>query len=302
MPTSIYTRAALYKRSLGSCAIAGCPADLYLNTSVGPKFTAEAAHIFGENEGSARFNSNMTDAQRNSIDNVILMCPTHHSEIDADEETWTAEKLIELKSQHENTMYAILQTGKTWRQKFLTLDYINLPRLTGMRSGALLTIECERAGLKPDMTLRELGWGVGRVEGAARTLLAQWDARATPFSDIDLSVSANLDGQLVSFNTVAYTKNCPAVDKPTALTGNLAKDPHIWFKHLGKKVRVRYDPAWITTNTAYGNLSEGTARFAGIGVICRNSEEEVVMSAWALGKPMVPEVECFYGYSPNLTT
>lgn len=42
----------------------------------------EISHIEGEKLGSARYNSNMTDHQRNSFENLILLCPTHHTQID----------------------------------------------------------------------------------------------------------------------------------------------------------------------------------------------------------------------------
>ncbi|AMW21985.1 hypothetical protein Chelonae_p4234 [[Mycobacterium] chelonae subsp. bovistauri] len=295
MSASIYTRSALYRRALGTCAMRGCHADLFFDSSTGHKFTAQAAHIHGENENSARYDPSMTTMSRNSIDNLILMCPTHHAEIDADEETWTAERLKELKTDHERRSYLLSQAGKLWRQKFLTLDYVNVPRLSGMPGGAILLSACEEAGLKPGMTPRDIGFGVGGIVGAAVLLLAQWDARVVSLSEMDLVGSDSVDGRLVWFDQLVYTRNCPEVDKRAPLTGDFRKDPHIWFRQGNAKVYLRYDPEWITTNTAYGNLREGTVRFAGIGLICRRSDDEIVISAWALGKPMTPELEMFYG-------
>lgn len=62
----------------------------------------EISHIEGEKLGSARYNSNMTDHQRNSFENLILLCPTHHTQIDKNQELYSASYLKEMKSQHEN--------------------------------------------------------------------------------------------------------------------------------------------------------------------------------------------------------
>lgn len=49
----------------------------------------QICHIEGEKEMSSRFNSNMTEEQRRSFDNLILLCPTHHTIIDRDPEYFT---------------------------------------------------------------------------------------------------------------------------------------------------------------------------------------------------------------------
>lgn len=61
----------------------------------------EQAHIVGEKEGAARWSDALTLDERNSYHNLILMCPTHHTEIDKNEADWPVEKLHYLKSTHE---------------------------------------------------------------------------------------------------------------------------------------------------------------------------------------------------------
>lgn len=294
MPASVSTRAKLYRRALGLCAMPGCDADLQFDTSDGPEFVAVAAHIHGEKKGSARYLTQLSLPERNAIDNLLLMCPTHHSQIDADEDGWPAERLHELKAQQERRAFLILDSGKNWRQKFLTLDYLNVPRLTGMPGGALLQIACRHAGLQPGMTFRDIGWGVGEIEGAARSLFTQWNARLTPLAELDFSTDAAGEGRLVWFETMAYTRNGPMPNRPQRITGDLEKDPHIWFRQAETKVCVRYDPAWVTTSTAHVNLREGKAKFAGFGAVMRYDAGNIIVSAWAFGKPMSPEVAPFY--------
>lgn len=58
------------------------------------------AHIEGENPGSARYNENMTDKDRNGLENRILLCPTCHTKIDNDPDFYTVEKLKQIKKDH----------------------------------------------------------------------------------------------------------------------------------------------------------------------------------------------------------
>lgn len=55
--------------------------------------TSAIAHIEGKKEGSARYNSNMTDEQRDDITNLILLCQTHHVLVDQDPITYTVKYL-----------------------------------------------------------------------------------------------------------------------------------------------------------------------------------------------------------------
>lgn len=91
----------LWGRSGNRCAI--CKADLTQDSSaVTSSFTlGEQAHIVGDKPGSARSTSMLTAEQRDSYHNLILLCPTHHTEIDSNESDWAVERLHQVKSEHE---------------------------------------------------------------------------------------------------------------------------------------------------------------------------------------------------------
>jgi len=91
----------LWGRSGNRCAI--CHKELTQDKkAVSASFTlGEQAHIVGEKEGAARGKSLLDEAQRNSYHNLILLCPTHHTEIDENEQDWPIEKLHLTKSSHE---------------------------------------------------------------------------------------------------------------------------------------------------------------------------------------------------------
>lgn len=59
-------------------------------------------HIRGENAGAARYDANMTDAQRHDYENLILLCPSHHTRIDdLEPDYFTVERLHEMKERAE---------------------------------------------------------------------------------------------------------------------------------------------------------------------------------------------------------
>jgi len=63
--------------------------------------TGEVCHINGVRPGSARYDASQTDVERHAYANLVLMCPTHHTVIDDDEEAYTVERLGKIKATHE---------------------------------------------------------------------------------------------------------------------------------------------------------------------------------------------------------
>jgi hypothetical protein len=91
----------LWGRSGNRCAI--CRIELSQDkNAIGSAFTlGEQAHIVGEKEDASRGVSILTEEERNSYHNRILLCPNHHTEIDKDVERFPVEQLHHLKSIHE---------------------------------------------------------------------------------------------------------------------------------------------------------------------------------------------------------
>lgn len=91
----------LWGRSANRCAI--CRVELTQDAKAhNVAFVlGEQAHIVGEKEDAPRGNSLLTLEERNSYHNIILLCPTHHTEIDKNEGDWPVEKLHLTKSKHE---------------------------------------------------------------------------------------------------------------------------------------------------------------------------------------------------------
>ncbi|HEX4434104.1 MAG TPA: hypothetical protein VH012_04690 [Acidimicrobiales bacterium] len=68
---------------------------------------ARICHIRGEAPTSARYDESMTDKERRHFDNLILLCPNHHSQIDdCEPERFTVEVLTEIKRKAEEAAEA----------------------------------------------------------------------------------------------------------------------------------------------------------------------------------------------------
>lgn len=64
----------------------------------------EIAHIHAANEDGPRFSSDLSERQRDSFDNLILLCKPHHETVDKDDpESFPVEVLKQWKSQRETS-------------------------------------------------------------------------------------------------------------------------------------------------------------------------------------------------------
>ncbi len=85
------------------CVLSDCRKEIILdgNGSDPSVIVGELAHIRGEKPGAKRYDQNMTDQQRNSHENLILVCPNCHTKIDNQPNTYTVEELLRIKREHE---------------------------------------------------------------------------------------------------------------------------------------------------------------------------------------------------------
>lgn len=97
----------LWGRSGNRCAI--CKLEL---TPDGNKETlGEMAHIVAKSEDGPRGESELSSRERDKYNNLILLCPTHHTEIDKNHSDWSVDKLHRIKTEHESWVSEQLSTG-----------------------------------------------------------------------------------------------------------------------------------------------------------------------------------------------
>jgi len=93
----------LCTKSGNRCAMPSCRKILVIErTEKDIEFlNALVAHIRGEKPGSARYDTDMSDEERNSYKNLILICPSCHGIIDNQPNSYPVELLIQYKREHE---------------------------------------------------------------------------------------------------------------------------------------------------------------------------------------------------------
>ena len=99
MDVPVRVRNKLHLASGNKCAFEGC--DKILTTENDAGHIAIICHIAGQNASGARYEANMSDEERNGYDNLIVLCPNHHAEIDNNPLKYTVEYLKNMKREHE---------------------------------------------------------------------------------------------------------------------------------------------------------------------------------------------------------
>jgi hypothetical protein len=106
----------LWSNAAGRCSFEGCNERLTVGQAAefAPYTLGEMAHIKGNKPGSNRYDEMQSDDERDSYENLILLCPTHHTLIDKPENElyYTVEKLHEMKVHHEDSISKRLDMRK----------------------------------------------------------------------------------------------------------------------------------------------------------------------------------------------
>lgn len=116
----------LWRHSGYKCAAPACRQLLQMP---GKNTIGEAAHIHGEKKGSARYESEEPDLDRNSIENGIYLCTSCHRKVDSDPDGYPSQTLRKWKED-------------SYRQ---TLDELRPGRKMPMRGAVDILDERERA-------------------------------------------------------------------------------------------------------------------------------------------------------------
>lgn len=115
---SVATIKRLFAVSGNECAFSKCTVPLVDQAS--GKVTGRICHIKGRKPGSPRYDPKQADAERHAFDNLLLMCPIHHDVIDADEGSFTVDRLQAIKSSHEASHPARPEPADDVARQFLT--------------------------------------------------------------------------------------------------------------------------------------------------------------------------------------
>lgn len=103
----------LFARSGNRCAFSDCRRILVIEGPPGhpPVMLGDVAHIVAASPAGPRGDRFMAPAERNRYENLILLCNTHHQLVDAQEATYTPERLRAIKQDHEHWVEQRLTSG-----------------------------------------------------------------------------------------------------------------------------------------------------------------------------------------------
>ena len=103
------TRRILFLKSRNRCAFPGCNTPLVeLPIGNSPhKIIGEICHIHSVKEDGPRGKIGLTSDEYNTYDNLIMLCPNHHTKVDGQHEAYPAESLREWKKTHELKSYQV---------------------------------------------------------------------------------------------------------------------------------------------------------------------------------------------------
>ena len=87
----------------------------------------EICHIKAKNLEGSRYDSAQSSNERDSYQNLILLCPTHHTIVDNDIGSYTVERLLEIKSDHEKSSNYELDWPEIYTDQLI--EKINLPSI-----------------------------------------------------------------------------------------------------------------------------------------------------------------------------
>lgn len=105
---------ALFRIARGTCYFPDCSKPIIEETEGERLIAVQIAHISGANEGSARYESTMTDADRSAFSNLVLLCTAHHKLVDGPRrDRYTRELLHEWKADNESNSDSLSTTGLT---------------------------------------------------------------------------------------------------------------------------------------------------------------------------------------------
>lgn len=115
----------LFALSGNCCAFPHCTTPLI--DEISGKVTGKICHIKGQRPNGPRYDPNQSEEKRQSISNLLLLCPIHHDVIDTDTESYTGERLYKMKQDHEKTMKPTKEISDSMASSFIAnINKINI--------------------------------------------------------------------------------------------------------------------------------------------------------------------------------
>jgi hypothetical protein len=257
MAVNLTTQKLIWGIFAARCAI--CRNKLVWESEAGGRsLTGEIAHIVGAKRNAAR--GRVASANdRDSPDNLMLLCREHHKVIDDNEDEYPVERLLDVRSSYLAWLNTQLVPAQRWSAGIISqYTYLNVPRLDEF--AATLGYQVRHESVLGKTHLSELNYNLNYLMEQYHRVLDKLPIDSIPVEKIDFANEGYI-GQIVSFECLRFRNRNVPTYRPegsmTAFTGDLSLDPHIYHQFGDWRFVINIDLRWITTNTSYGLVRTG---------------------------------------------
>lgn len=218
------------------------------------------AHIWAYSEEGPRGSAPGALADRNALENIVLLCKNCHAEVDQQPMQFGPAVLTTMREDHYAWVDGCLGQVQVQKPRFHYILYVNVPRVDLYAVANSLPLPQLAFGTA--QRFRDLGFNAGRVMASYTAILNNEDMYAHQIRERDdisrLNVGQYCFIDPVNFRTVA-------IDKGSDLQTAWASDRSIIYRNFADwTLACLIDPRWITTSTAGSTLGSGSAQLCGM--------------------------------------
>lgn len=175
----------LYGRAAGRCAFSNCRIPIVLDEfgNNKTKQIGKIAHIVAHSPSGPRADALYPKEKLDTYDNWVLLCPTCHDTVDAQDDKYSVDELIKVKSDHEHWVTEMLDESMS-DVSFAELEIAANSIATGVHAG-----NGDFYVITPEEKIKKNG-----LSGQARGLIATGLSRSSEVSEY-LVKASQLDDQ-----------------------------------------------------------------------------------------------------------
>jgi hypothetical protein len=115
MSISLKTRILLWGRSGNICAFSDCECQIIQDATPTDEesLVADCCHIYADSDNGPRADASLSQEERDSYENLILLCKVHHKLVDDQRVHYSPSVLMKYKNNHEKKVMEAVSGYKT---------------------------------------------------------------------------------------------------------------------------------------------------------------------------------------------
>lgn len=102
-----HTQRRLFAASAGYCQNPVCSKELFIDASGKSIHIAEMAHVFAATDGGPRTNRALSEEERGSFENLVMLCANCHTMVDKAPEAFPDSTMLKWTREHANKLKAL---------------------------------------------------------------------------------------------------------------------------------------------------------------------------------------------------